>query len=86
MANKWLQLDPKWNWFAFQEDNQPYLVHFLDIKPIFKSYESQEIYKEQFFKYLNMTPWKGFKPISNKRRMLRKAVNKVKKGLMKLFK
>jgi lipopolysaccharide biosynthesis glycosyltransferase len=86
MANKWLQLDPKWNWFAFQEDNQPYLVHFLDIKPIFKSYQSQEIYKEQFFEYLNMTPWKGFKPVSNNKRMLRKVVNKVKKGLMKIFK
>ncbi len=83
MANKWFQLDPKWNWFAFKEDEKPYLVHFLDIKPIFKSYNSQEIYKQEFFRYLSMTPWKNFKQISGSYRNFRKIYNKVKKVFLK---
>lgn len=83
MANKWLELDPKWNWFAHQEDEGPYIVHFLDIKPIFKTYHSQEVYKDEFFRYLNMTPWKGFKPISGNKRQLHKIITKIKKAFMK---
>lgn len=83
-ANKWLELDPKWNWFAFQENNNPSLIHFLDIKPIFTTYNSQEIYKKQFFEYLAMTPWKGFKEISGKKRFLRKLFNKLKKTFLKI--
>ena len=85
MANKWKQLDPKWNWFAFQEDVKPYLIHFLDIKPIFTSYNSQPVYKDEFFRYLKMTPWKNFKPQSGHRRTLRKIFNKIKNGLKVLF-
>jgi lipopolysaccharide biosynthesis glycosyltransferase len=84
-ANKWLMLDPKWNWFAHQDNEQPYIVHFLDIKPIFKSYNSQEVYKDEFFRYLAMTPWKNFKPISGSKRKLRKITNKIKKAFMKIF-
>jgi lipopolysaccharide biosynthesis glycosyltransferase len=84
MANKWLELDPKWNWFAFQEPDQPSIVHFLDIKPIFKSYHSQEIYKEEFFKYLRQTPWKNFKPIGGYQRFVKKILTKIKKTLLKL--
>jgi lipopolysaccharide biosynthesis glycosyltransferase len=78
-GNKWLELDPKWNWFAFKEDEKPSLVHFLDIKPLFKSYNSNEVYKKEFFRYLSMTPWKNFKPISGRKRQIRKVLNKVKK-------
>lgn len=82
-ANKWLELDPKWNWFAFQENNNPSLVHFLDIKPIFKSYRSNELYKQEFFRYLSMTPWKNFKPISGNYRQFRKLFTKIKKVFLK---
>jgi lipopolysaccharide biosynthesis glycosyltransferase len=84
-ANKWLKLDPKWNWFAHQEDENAHIIHFLDIKPIFKSYNSQEVYKTEFFRYLAMTPWKNFKPISGSKRTLRKITNRVKKALMKVI-
>lgn len=83
-ANAWLELDPKWNWFAFKENEKPHLVHFLDIKPIFKSYNSKEVYREEFFRYLSMTPWKSFKPISGNQRHIRKIYNKIKKAIMKL--
>jgi lipopolysaccharide biosynthesis glycosyltransferase len=84
LANRWLQLDPKWNWFAFKENENPQLVHFLDIKPIFKSYNSKEVYKEEFYRYLSMTPWKNFKPISGSQRHIRKIYNKIKKVFLKL--
>ncbi|MCA6438479.1 MAG: glycosyltransferase family 8 protein [Sediminibacterium sp.] len=83
-ANKWLRLDPLWNWFAFQEDVKPKLIHFLDIKPIFKSYHSQPVYKDIFFQYLDMTPWRGFKPRGNHRRLLQKVINKVKKRIARV--
>ncbi len=84
LANRWLVLDPKWNWFAFKEDNDPYLIHFLDVKPIFKSYNSQHVYKDEFYGYLSLTPWKNFKTISGKHRIIRKATNKIKKALKRL--
>jgi lipopolysaccharide biosynthesis glycosyltransferase len=84
LGNKWLQLDDKWNWFAFKENDNPHIVHFLDIKPIFKSYNSQEVYREEFYRYLSLTPWKNFKPISGNQRHIRKIVNKIKKAFMKI--
>jgi lipopolysaccharide biosynthesis glycosyltransferase len=83
-ATKWLELDPKWNWFAFQEDIKPYIIHFLDIKPIFTSYNSQSVYKDEFYRYLSMTPWKNYKPQSGYRRQLRKVFNKIKKAFMRM--
>jgi lipopolysaccharide biosynthesis glycosyltransferase len=81
-ANKWLMLDPKWNWFAFQENVEPFIVHFLDIKPIFTSYNGKDVYGKEFFRYLSMTPWKSFTPISGTRRKIRKIFNRIKKALM----
>ncbi|RYE55297.1 MAG: glycosyltransferase family 8 protein [Sphingobacteriales bacterium] len=83
-ANNWEELDPKWNWFAFQEDENPHLVHFLDVKPIFRSYNSNPVFKDTFFKYLELTPWKGFQPISGKHRTFRKIVNKLKKIFLRI--
>lgn len=84
MAKKWMELDPKWNWFAFKENDNPHIVHFLDIKPIFSSYNSQEVYREEFFRYLSLTPWKNFKPISGNQRHFRKIYNKIKKAFLKM--
>lgn len=83
-ANKWLMLDPLWNWFAFEENESPNIVHFLDIKPIFSSYNSKEIYKNEFYRYLSLTPWKNFKPISGNKRQIRKVFNKIKKMFLKI--
>lgn len=83
LANRWKILDPRWNWFAFDAHEQPLLIHFLDIKPIFTSYNSRPEYKDEFFRYLAMTPWKGFKPINGNRRLFRKLYNKIKKRILK---
>ena len=83
-AKKWLELDSKWNWFANQENLSPSLVHFVEIKPIFTTYKFSEDYKKEFFRYLAMTPWKNFKPISGNRRTLKKILTKIKKAWAKL--
>lgn len=83
MANKWLQLDPRWNWFAVNEHDSPSIIHFLDIKPIFSTYNSVEAFKVEFFRYLSMTPWKNFKPINGNKRYLRKIFIKLKKTFLK---
>ncbi|MFP5080274.1 glycosyltransferase family 8 protein [Pedobacter sp. JCM 36344] len=83
-AQKWQELDQKWNWFASWENENPSLVHFLDIKPIFTTYNSNEFFKKEFFRYLDMTPWKGFKVINGKNRLFRKAFNKLKKAFLRL--
>ena len=85
-ANRWQRLNPLWNWFAFQEDNKASLIHFLDIKPIFTSYNGQAVYKDEFFRYLDLTPWKNFSQISGNSRQIRKIYNKVKKAVMRFRK
>ncbi|WP_207424824.1 glycosyltransferase family 8 protein [Desertivirga brevis] len=85
LYNEWVELDPKWNWFANDACENPYIVHFLDIKPIFKNYRSQESFKTEFYKYLNQTAWKGHKPVSGYKRLMRKAANKIKKRILKIF-
>ncbi len=47
------------------------IIHFLDIKPIFTSYNGKDVYKQEFFNYLAMTPWKNFKQISGTQRKIR---------------
>ena len=84
LANKWQEMGPNWNWFAYKADEGAALIHFLDIKPIFDTYNSQESLKQEFFKYLDMTPWKGFKPISGRNRRIRKIYNKIKKTILRL--
>ncbi|WP_262247668.1 glycosyltransferase family 8 protein [Parapedobacter soli] len=84
-ANAWHMVDPRWNWSASAEHENPYLLHFLHIKPIFRSCYSKERWKNEFFDYLNQTPFRGFKPISEYRRKLQLALNISKKYFRKLF-
>lgn len=78
-AQNWLEIDPLWNWFATNYHPNPKCIHYLDIKPIFKSYKSDETFKKEFYKYLDMTPWKGMKEKSDFLRLLGKAIIKIKK-------
>ncbi|MCX6306817.1 MAG: glycosyltransferase family 8 protein [Bacteroidetes bacterium] len=80
-ANQWMELDRRWNSYSMIETEDPYLIHFIGIKPIFTSYSYVEKYKTEFYRYLEMTPWAGYKPIGNYVRLLKKVQNKVfKKG------
>lgn len=79
LALHWQELDPLWNRFAYSEEERPFLIHFTGRKPIYKSYEFSEKYKEIFFSYLNMTAWKNFRPIGESSRYLKKFYNILEK-------
>lgn len=78
-VNQWLELDPKWNCYADYDYADPFLVHYLNVKPIFSSYKSKKVYFDLFYSYLKLTPYKGFRPHSNNRLLFMKVVNKVRK-------
>ncbi|MFD2162922.1 glycosyltransferase family 8 protein [Paradesertivirga mongoliensis] len=85
LYDRWFQLDSNWNCFAQFENEAPYIIHFLDVKPIFKSYRSRPEFKEEFYKYLRLTPWKDHKPVTNYNRLFKKIYTKVKKKSLQLF-
>ena len=79
LALSWQELDPLWNRFAYSKEEKPFLIHFTGRKPIYKSYEFSEKYKEIFYSYLRMTGWKNFKPIGESSRYLKKFYNIIEK-------
>lgn len=84
-TGKWLQIDPLWNWFANNYHPNPKCIHYLDIKPIFKSYNSDQVLRKEFFKYLEMTPWQGMPLKSDISRLMAKAITKLKKKVKSVF-
>ncbi|WP_181304117.1 glycosyltransferase family 8 protein [Rufibacter sp. XAAS-G3-1] len=79
LADTWLELNPLWNCFAYQDGPEPFLIHFTGRKPIYKSYYFKEEYKKTFYKYLKLTKWSDFKPLGETRRYLKKMNNYLKK-------
>jgi len=82
-AQNWLEIDPLWNWFANNYHPKPKNIHFLDIKPFYKSYNSDQEFRKEFFNYLDMTPWKGMPLKSDFYRLLHKTIIKIKKKLFR---
>jgi lipopolysaccharide biosynthesis glycosyltransferase len=78
-ANQWVELDSRWNSYSMLEREDPFLIHFIGIKPIFTSYNYVEKYKVEFFSYLHLTPWANYKPIGNHVRIFKKILNKLNK-------
>lgn len=80
MHNKWKEIDRVWNRSdLFDYLPEPSLVHFLDIKPIYKSCFSLQKHKDEFFRILSLTEFKDFKPKSNYQRLFKKGFIKAKK-------
>ncbi len=83
LANKWFELSPLWNHFSTIDTiEKPNLIHFVERKPIYQSYNYNQDFKKTFYFYLNQTEWKGFKPIGESSRYIKKFKNilaKVKK-------
>ncbi|WP_316810264.1 glycosyltransferase family 8 protein [Pedobacter heparinus] len=75
LGKDWYQLDPLWNRYAYSEEERPFNIHFTGRKPIYKTYEYNEHYKELFYNYLYQTEWKNFKPIGETSRYLSKLNN-----------
>ena len=78
-ANKWFELDPLWNVQSVIEKKNPYIIHFTGTKPIYNSYNNIIEYKELFYKYLRLTEWKNFTPISEYMRFIKRLYNKFDK-------
>jgi lipopolysaccharide biosynthesis glycosyltransferase len=84
LANKWLELDPLWNHFSTIETTEtPFLIHFVERKPIYKAYNYSETFKQIFYSYLKQTAWKNFKPIGESSRYIKKLKNILNKLLSK---
>jgi len=75
LANQWLALDPLWNQFSTMAHDAPYLIHFVQRKPIYKSYHNVEVYKQLFYSYLDKTEWRNFKPIGRIKQYVKKSIN-----------
>lgn len=73
LVNQWLALDNRWNHFAnMVAENTPFVLHFVQRKPIYNSYFGSRLYREIFLKYLRMTAWEGFQSISEFKRIINK--------------
>lgn len=79
LVNQWLELDYRWNSFSVLDIEDPFVIHYLDIKPIFNSYNANRKYYEHFHSYLKQTPFRDFKLLSDYKRLFRKAVIKLGK-------
>jgi hypothetical protein len=74
-----LQIDTKWSWSAEEWNPDASLVHFIWRKPIYKTYMFDKRYQEMYFKYLKLTKWNNFVPISETKRLMKKIMNKLLK-------
>lgn len=84
LANQWLELDPLWNHFSTIETTEtPFLIHFVERKPIYKAYNYSQTFKQIFYSYLKQTAWKNFKPIGESSRYIKKLKNILNKLLSK---
>jgi lipopolysaccharide biosynthesis glycosyltransferase len=75
MANQWLELDTRWNYFASGDIERPYIIHFISRKPFYKSYNYNSSYRDLFYGYLKQTAWRGTKPIGEMDRYVKKLNN-----------
>ncbi len=75
LHDQWLQLDKRWNNFVTEPFSDPYIIHYVERKPIYTTFKNGEQYKQLFYKYLNNTAWKGTEPISESRRYMKKLKN-----------
>lgn len=85
MHNQWKELDARWNNFSSAENDDPYIIHFVETKPIFKDYNRNKNYQQQFFKYLQLTPWKDQQPIGKYQLLRRRIYYKLKNNLSRYF-
>jgi len=81
LANKWLHLDTRWNHFATIDADAPFIIHFVQRKPIYKTYSNNVAYKDLFYHYLKLTEWRNVKPIGESKRYFKKVRNILNKVL-----
>lgn len=77
LIGNWMEIDRLWNCFSVNTDKHPKLIHYFHRKPIYKSYSYN--YREEFYHYLELTSWKGFKPIGKGSIYIKKITNLLEK-------
>lgn len=86
LYRRWHEINLRWNCSDyFDEVPNPGLVHFLNIKPIFKSCPSIKKHKDEFYRVLGLTEFKDFKPKSDYHRLFKKGFTKAKKMAQNFF-
>jgi lipopolysaccharide biosynthesis glycosyltransferase len=75
LANRWIELDPRWNCFSTNTMKDPLMVHFVSRKPIYKTYDSNPDFYTYFHNYLNQTRWQNFQLIGEFPRYFKKIQN-----------
>jgi len=81
LANRWQPIDSRWNHFATTHTDDPFIIHFVQRKPIYKTYSNNMAYRNLFYHYLALTKWKNMKPIGESKRYIKKIRNIVNKVL-----
>lgn len=82
---RWFELDKRWNSYAQLEIEDPFVIHFTGMKPIYKGYSANKSYKDLFFQYLEKTEWKGFKQKTSGLRLFQKLTNRIFKKLSQIL-
>ena len=75
MANRWVELDPRWNFFAGSKGEDPFLIHYTGRKPMYRTYDNRPEFLTIFLGHLENTAWKGFRPIGERSRYIKKVAN-----------
>lgn len=79
-ADNWLEVDSGWNTFSIAENtSKPFIIHFTERKPIYRSYSNNPEYRDKFFFYLRLTAWVNFRPLSEFYRITKKVRNIITK-------
>jgi lipopolysaccharide biosynthesis glycosyltransferase len=85
-VNNWLQLDERWNSYAPGDIPNPFIIHFIGRKPIFKSYSYNLTYQAEFLRYLNLTAFRDFKILREHHRLFKKFSNLLMKKVLLILK
>jgi lipopolysaccharide biosynthesis glycosyltransferase len=83
LADQWRQLKSSWNHFADRDNDIPFNIHFVDRKPIYKTYANNPEFRDRFFRHLHETEWRHARPVSETKRYAKKLLNVFEK--IKLF-
>ena len=75
LHNDWLPLDARWNHMVTEPCADPFILHFVERKPIYTTYKNGIDKLEIFNRYLNLTAWRGTHPVREGTRYLKKINN-----------
>ena len=85
LVHRWKSLDATWNYFSTGKDLSAKLIHFIERKPIFNSYNGNPEFKKIFLNYVEGTEWGQIKEKSDIHWYWNKLKNRLTKYINYLF-